>query len=495
MTTTRMRDLKLSLILACGLFVVTTVATVLVIVLGSHEMSWGERISRRESYVYVNGETLPQSDLAYIAGLRRLTNLTLINCDVAECRLPELAFASKRLSSVDLSGTRGLWDLSFLKTLPAQDLVLSDCPGVSDLTMLNLEALESLEVDGTEVSDLSPLAGSHVTRLSFAHTAVSDLTPLAGLDDLWWIDGSYTQVDSIDALADFGGLWRVRFDGCPIGDVTAEFQARYLCELSLSHVGASDLSGFAGCTGIERLDVGGNPALADLSWLDRDCCGTLTSLDLGQTGVEADALSWIGSCTGLEELTVDGIALGNLDLCRRLSGLKLVSAIDCGLTDVSGLSGCTKLTTILLGFNELTSLEGLPPLDGESLGLVLDLSYNRLTSLRDLPAVQYRGLLIQGNESGLGKTMPRDLEAYDLVMDWYEGMEDGLFSDRYSYAEIYLLGCPRSQREAVDSKLGSWLVTHVREDELFDLLERDELAYGLWVDLSDYVEIARAKRG
>lgn len=493
MTTRRMGTLTLSLLIAGVLFVATATITALVIGLGSREMSWGERIARNEDYVYVNDVTLTNDDLAYIAGLRRLTSLTLTNCNVAECRLRELTFASKKLRSVNLSGTHGLWDLSFLQTLPAQDLVLSECPDVHDLSMLNVSVLESLEIDGTDVADLTPLASSQVTRLSFAHTSVSDLTPLESLHDLWWVDGSYSQVDSIDALADFDSLWIVRFDGCPIGDVTARFTSRYLNELSLSHIQATDLSGFAGCMGIEELHLGGNTELSDLSWLDKRCHETLTKLDVGRTACDAGDLDWIASCASLKELTLDGIELGNLDLCRRLPKLELLSAVGCGLTDIEGIAGHTKLRTILLGYNLLTDMDDLPVPEDAEFGMVLDVSHNQLTSARDLPAVTYRGLLLQGNEAGIGRTIPGGLEVYDIVVDWCEGMEDSPWAEGYHFSAIYLLGCPEDQRKAIDRAFGGWLVTHVSEEELLGLLENDDLSYSLWVDLGGYVEIARAK--
>lgn len=475
---------------------ITVVASIYFFVGRNHQMSWGEKISAGEDYLYIDGKTLTNDDLAYIMSLRRLRSLELTNCNVAECRLRDLKFASREIWSVDLSGTKGLWDLSFLATSKIRHLTLNGCPGVDDISDLNWDELSFLELDDTDVTDLSPLAGSEVMELSFARTDVSDLTPLKSLaNELWEVDGSYTKVSSIDVLADAGGLTTLCFDGCPIKEVRKPFTSRYLREVSLAHTPVIDLSGLSNCAVIEKLNLGFAQQLTDMSWLNRQCYETLTTLDLGETGFSAQDVSWVSSCRNLEELTLDGIALGDLELCRQLKALEWLSAVDCDLTSISGIAGCKKLVTMLFGYNRIESLDGLSTPTSEWRETVLDLSHNHLSSVADLPRGEYRCIFLQGNEADLGRTVPANVDSYLLVVDWFGGLDDSRLRDSTNVTYIYLLGCPEDQRAAIERNYWSWRVHFVTEEELLELIEQDDLVYGIYDDMSRYVETVRLKSG
>ena len=475
---------------------VTASLTVFYFVGHNHETTWGDEVSSAEEYLTIEDKTLTNEDLQYIAGLRRLRSVELINCNVAECNLRELKFASRNIWYVDLSGTKGLYDLSFLASTHTRHLALNGCPGIDDISALTWEELYDLELNDTDVTDLSPLAGTNISVLSFAHTNVSDLSPLESLlDDLWEIDGSYTQVSSLDTLAGARMLTRMRFDGCPIKEVKKPFVSSYLGEVGLAHTPVTDLSGLAACTEIETLDLHFADQLTDMSWLNRQCRETLTTLNLGGMSFDAQGLSWVSSCTGLESLTLDGVKLGNLELCRNLKNLEYLSAVDCGLTSISGISGCKNLVTMLFAFNQIQSLDGLRSPSSEWHETILDLSHNNLSSVSDLPKGEYRCILLQGNAEGLGKTLPEKASTYTIVVDWFSGIEDSPLSNIDSVSYMYLLGCPDDQREALEGTFWSWRLHLVREDELLDLIARDELDYSLFVDLSSYVEVMRAKLG
>ena len=475
---------------------ITASLTVFFIVGHNHETTWGDDVSSAEEYLTIEGKTLTNEDLQYIAGLRRLKSLELINCNVAECNLRETKFASRNIWYVDLSGTKGLYDLSFLASTHTRHLTLNGCPGIDDVSALTWEELADLELNDTDVTDLSPLAHTSISSLSFAHTGVSDLSSIEGLlDDLWEIDGSYTQVSSLDVLAGTNGLYRMRFDGCPIKEIKKPFASSYLREVGLAHTPVTDLSGLAACADIENLDLHSADQLTDMSWLNPQCRETLTSLNLGETGFDAQGVSWVASCTALESLTLDGIKLGNLELCRNLKNLEYLSAVDCGLTNISGVSNCRKLVTMLFACNQIQSLDGLRTPTSEWRETLLDLSHNHLSSVSDLPKGEYRCILLQGNEEGLGKTLPDKVYTYTIAVDWFSGIEDSSLSDHDAFSYIYLLGCPADQREVIERTFWSWRLHHVREDELLDLLARDELGYSVFVDLSSYVEVMRAKLG
>lgn len=456
-------------------------------------MSWGETIDRRESYVYVEGQTITQEDLETIASIKTLRHLSMTNCNVAECRLPELKFASRDLYSVDLSGTEGLWDLSFLSNLQAEELTLSGCKGIDDLSVLNLDVLEDLDVSNTEVSDLSPLAGSQLMTIKFAHTNVSDLSPLASMGSLWEVDGSYTKVSSLEPVAQVNGVWRIRFDGCPIAEFPSSLAASYMDEVSLAHTQIKDLSGLAGVRGPIELNIAGNPQITDLSWVDEEMCESLEKLNVSMTGLTADDLGWLRSCPKMEELTLDGIKLGNLDMCRNMHDLSLISAVGCGLTDVSGIKGCSELEAILLGYNRVTDLSDLPRPADDWPTMEVDLSHNGLTSLDGLPAGSYRFLLLHGNNLDYTRKMLQGIDCYSTVVSWGEGIEKSALTDDDRFSDVYLLDCPPSEFEWVDKAFGYYQLTRITTDELLYRLRSDGFPYSVFGDYSGYVEYAESR--
>ena len=455
-------------------------------------MSWGEEIPSRESYVYVRDQTLTPDDLEHIASIKTMRSLHLQDCDLSECPLRGLTFASKELSSVDLTGCTGLWDLSFLSDLTVDDLCLADCADVDDLSLINLDGLYDLDVSGTSVDDLSPLSGSDLRVLSFARTEVSDIAPLAQMENLYSVDGSDTLVASLDALAGNEHLARVGFDGCPITEVAKPFAATYLSEVSLSRIQASDLSGLSGCKGLRTLSLGGNPQITDLSWLNEANYETLYKVDLAFTGLAARQIDWLRSCENLQELTVDGIELGNLDAFRKMRKLTFLSALACGVTDVSGLRGCPELETVLLGFNSIENARDIPVPDAEWPEMVLDLSYNQINSLADVPATSYRALLLQGNDLGSSERVPAALEANVTVVSWYQGVEKSPLRSFDRFSRVYMLGCPTSEYGTVDKAFSSFALDRVGEDELWYLLRTDGLDYYLGVDFGWYADYAEA---
>ena len=449
--------------------------------------SWGEHFRYNENYVWVSGQTLTQEDLEHFAGMRKLSHFELVDCNVAECRLPELEFASKDLWYVSFEGTKGLWDIGFLSTLAVRNLDLSGCSSVTSIDGLDWNALKNLDIDGTSVSDLSAVRGTDLWYISFADTNVEDISPLVEAKELSEVNGANTKVTSIDVLAELPWLVSIDFSGCELANPTRSFASPGMTEVLLRNTGVSDLSCFEECDNLGVVDVSGNPAIDNLLWVNESSRSYLTELNVAYTGLDASDLDFVAECSGLQSLTVDGIELGNLDLCKRLTHLERLSAVGCGLTDVSALRGKSDLTIMLLGYNQLESLEGLPSPTDEWAQAELDLSHNNLTSIRDLPAGKYRYIMVQGNDPDIGRTMPPGVEAYEMAMPWFSGMEDSRVGDYYSFNQIYLLDCPEDRVEQVAVDFPLYRLQRVSELELADLLEANEMDYELDGDYRWYV--------
>ncbi len=90
------------------------------------------------------------------------------------------------LTLLDLSGVKGLTDISALRGHRLTRLVLTGT-SVSDLSPLReMQTLEQLVLSSTQVFDLSPLRGLQLTKLDLSTCPVSDISPLRGvpLDEL-----------------------------------------------------------------------------------------------------------------------------------------------------------------------------------------------------------------------------------------------------------------------------------------------------------------------
>jgi hypothetical protein len=87
--------------------------------------------------------------------------------------------------------------------------------------------------------------------------------------------------------------------------------------------------------------------------------------------------------------------------------------------------------------------------------------------------------------------MPTGVEAYEVAMPWFSGMEDSRVGDFYSFSQIYLLDCPEDRVEQVESYFPEYRLQRVSELELADILEADEMDYSLDGDYRWYVARVR----
>lgn len=456
-------------------------------------MSWGEEVSRRETYLRIEGETLTQDDLEAIASIRTLKSLTLKDCNVAECRLPDLKFASRGLYDLELDNIAGLWDLSFLSNVPVEYLTLTNCEQLDDLSTINLDKLTELDVSGTSVSDLSPLAGSNIWQLSFARTKVSDIAPLAKIRDLRRVDGSDTQVTSLDAISEIYIPSSIDFAGCPIEELPEDLDLSHTYELDLSRTKIGDFSVLGSCRGLNRLDLAGNPQLDDLSWLDDESLRSLLRLNLAGTGLDKDDLAFLQKCSNLEELYLDGIALGDLNTFGELRNLTYLSAVGCDLGDVSGIKGLPDIETLLLGYNHIADLSGLPAPDTEWTEMILDLSHNGLTSLKGLPAGAYRLLLLQGNDIDYATTLSPRVDSYMAVISWNDSIEKSALSQYDRFSMLYVLGYPTERGDALADGFNSYQFVLTNPDQVLYALENDGFDYSLYTDFEWYVIYAESR--
>ena len=461
---------------------------------GQIETSWGETIKKSQTTVNVSKQTLEQSDLESIAAMTDLQTLDLSNCDLSACDFSSASFASTQLSEINLASSTGVKDYSFLEGLALKSLNVEGCADFDDaaLARIDTQNLRTLVVSGTAVTDLSVLAANGgdgadlpLGTLAFADTKVKDIEILGQMQNLTSVDGSRSGVTSLDALAPLAKLRVLRFDGCTIGKVAKTFASLELKSLSLSGAGITDLSGFSDCTVLGEINFSDNPKLASMDWLDPQNYDTLTSLDLSRTGFDTKGLSWIAQCSKLTDVALDGVALADLSCVDGLKDLRTISAINCGLEDISGLSKASKLERILLSSNKIESVAALSGLSLEK-RVTLDLTNNALKSVAELPVGEYRAIMLYGNDASVAATLPEGIKAFEVSTAYFDELPATSLADVTN--DLYVVGCPQKQVVKMQEAFGSSRLNLVSEDELWELYAADDFAYDLG-DMSYLVSV------
>jgi len=443
------------------------------------ETSWGDVVEKSATSVNVYQETVTQKDLELLFSLSKLRSLSFTNCDFTGCDFNGLQFTSSELDSLDIINCTGINDYGFLQGPVFTYLELEGCKNFTDLSLIDQSGLQKLNISGTGVSDLSALAAPKLHYIYFNETAISDISPLAMSPNLWTVSGGNSGVTNIDALASLEKLEELYFDGCSISQVSVPFNSLRLYELSFANCGLTDLSGFANVTQLSKLDVRGNPELTDLSWLDMQNCDTLKYLYADKTGLEASDIAFVADCGLVKELYISGISGVDLSICAKLPELKILYAEGCGITDVSGLKNCSKLETIMLGFNEI---QDVSPLSGRETDIqCLDLAFNQISNVSSLKN-KIQTLFLVGNDENLAKTISGELRCHNIAVDWCEGIIDGGLSNKGEFSAIYLIGCPQNRIVETEEVLGRGYCYYVDTQQLFELAAEDELSYRTWTD-------------
>lgn len=305
----------------------------------------------------------PATDLVPLAGLHRLTWLSLDWCE----------------SLTDLSALSGLTSL--------MELDLEACESLSDLNPLaSLTRLERLNLGQCKnVEDLAPLASlTRLTSLGLGNCAkIKDLAPLAGLADLRTLelDGN-SGIWTLGPLAKLGNLRTLSLGGCSrIRDLDPLAGLVNLRSLDLRRASAiQSIRALRALRGLRSLNLNGCEKLVDidsltgltaLSELDLSKCKSLAYLPnianlTRLRHVELKECSELAAVVALPD--TDRIDSLDLSSCDSLTGVQGLAGLR-GLTKLN-LSYCTSLAEI----GPLAALSRLEVLDLHSCESIVDLS-------------------------------------------------------------------------------------------------------------------------
>ena len=287
--------------------------------------------------------------------------------------LTSLSAASQNI--VNLGGLEWATNLAYLD--------LNFNPLTNSTALTSLVNLNNLHLIGCGYADASPLAG--LTNLGYLYLSSNPLTnvsPLAGLTRLWELDlggDQLTDVSPLTNLTRVNTLWLqvnnisnvaplatmssiqvLTVGDNPLTNPAALAPARWLYQLSYDRVGLRDVSWLATFTNLHRLYLDGNPitnhcALAPLGPL-------LTNLELPYTGLRD--ISCFGAFTNLLELGVGGNSISDATVLASLTKLATLSLMDNQLTTLPSLAALTNLSWIDVRGNHLRDLNAFAGLTG-----------------------------------------------------------------------------------------------------------------------------------
>ena len=155
------------------------------------------------------------TDLSPLAGLRRLTSLTVTGSPLADLSPlahgpPLTALALDRNQIADIAPLR---DMDSLVWLSLQHNRIADLG-----PMAKLKSLRHLDVSGNLVADVTPLRDlKKLTRLNLADNQVADLTPLKDVRSLIYLDLTGNRVTDLTALKWLPNLQELYLEGNPPG--------------------------------------------------------------------------------------------------------------------------------------------------------------------------------------------------------------------------------------------------------------------------------------
>lgn len=439
-------------------------------------MSWGEKFSTGDTFVQIKGQVFEQDDIDKLSRLKNISSLYLTECDFSGCDESLLFESIPECSVLEITDCKGIDDYSFLSSLKPYTLIVRGDPGFTNLFLVNTEGLKTLDISGSGVSDIEPLASAlKLEELNISNSAVTDIDPISDLEDLTALDIS----------------------GCKVKDPGRTFKSLSLIDLNAADCGMKDMSAFSDCTILERLDISGNPEIKDLSWLNRQNGATLEELNVADTGLDSSSLDCVSYFTNIKRLELDGSGLEDLAFCKDHSSLVYLSAQGCGLKDISGLEGCSSLSTALLSFNEIADIGGLTSLSVREDGYYtkLDLSFNALKDISGLPAGSYHTLLLAGNDKNLAATLSPKIKAYNISLDYYDGILKSGYAGTGNFNHIYIDGTPADQKLNVQDHLTTRKVDLVTMEEFYtEILANNKFSYNPELDFSYAIRLYEAQK-
>ena len=249
------------------------------------------------------------------------------------------------LQGGDFSGLTGV------KRLWADNCYITDISALSSLT-----SLENLNLNANNITDISALSGlTNLKWLYLGNNSITDISALSGLTKLvhlWLLQNNITDISALSGLTSLAELFLYINN---ISDISPLSNLTKVTQLHLHNNNISDISPLSTMNHVKGIGLTFNK-VTDISALSG--MTQLTSISLNNNGITDDQMTHLSGLTNLE-----GLDLGNASVSLTLDHFTNQSAYKNwvgnytknSISDISVLSGLTKLTVLKLGGNPLTN--------------------------------------------------------------------------------------------------------------------------------------------
>lgn len=303
-------------------------------------------------------------DFSPIYDLDNLAMLTIGDMDISKAQLKKLKEelpdciiysddAKDDVIEIKLGGKTFKSDVT--------ELDLSGCD-VRDITLLSVcTKLKKLDLSDNSISDISALVDlPELTELDISNNRISDISPLMSVSKLEYLNISGNRIKSVAAIQDLTKLKELNCSDNELSSIAAIGRLTNLNTLWLDNIGLedSDLEELYDLKSLKKLSIKENS-------------------ELSETAVSALQKKLSGCTISHSELKSD-IVLGGKSFAK---DAETVEASGLGISDISKVSGFTKVKHLDLSDNSISRISALSTLTTlES----LDLSNNNISDVSAL---------------------------------------------------------------------------------------------------------------
>lgn len=422
-----------------------------------------EWIPRSIESMSVAGASVSASQTADLNRLPGLSRISFTSCTIEDAMFP----GAEEITFKDCSFQPGAFRD---EALSAKVITIDSPEGIDDYSFLEkCTELTSLTLISAGLSDSSApdLTGSSVTEYQ--------LTDNPLLTDISWISPDTVSLicascglTSLDALAGFTSLETLVFDRCPVKEVSEPFHSVYMKTLSMRDTGLTDCSGFSSFSILEDADVSYNQLddPDDFSFLTQSA-QTLTKLDIsGNPLTAAEVKKLLSPITRLERLYADDLPLKNLSFAQDKPMLRDLTAIHCGLTDISALEKLPLLRRVRLSFNNIEDISVFEEKKSFDLqrnpyrydSTLIDLAGNKIKDISPLLSMNAGTIILLGNpvDPDSLPDSPDTAMAENLLLSYTEGLENAPLGSPLN-KRLYIAGFPLNKQVALENAFSSQL--------------------------------------
>lgn len=197
-------------------------------------------------------------DLSFLAEKKRITELSLSNCQMKDIAFLE---SMPQLESLSLCGT-SVEDFGILEKLPnlVKLEIVDSADAVNIETVGKLSKLRDLTLENCDIADMEFLSGlTEIRSINLNGNSIEDLSPLAAMTKLERLEASENEIKDISPLKDLSDLFELVLNGNEISDISALSGLSRLNQVELSDNQILDLTPLEGKEELMYLSVSDNP--------------------------------------------------------------------------------------------------------------------------------------------------------------------------------------------------------------------------------------------